>query len=112
MTTVLPAHVPALPLVELVVQEADLHPDRKAWLQAQLEDVLRVRPQRLVVDLSRCEVVHADALRALLRAHLGLRRSGGVLVLRGVRPRVSRTIGLSGLSAVLDVEPDRVRCEG
>ena len=104
MTMTLPAHAPVLPLVELVVRQQDLHPDRTAWLQAQLEDVLRVHPERVVVDLSDCDAMSSGALRCLLLAHLQLRRRGGVLVLRGVRPRVSRVLGLSGLTAVFDVE--------
>jgi anti-anti-sigma factor len=104
MSILLPAHVPVLPLVELVVRQQDLHPDRTAWLQAQLEDVLRVHPDRVVVDLGACEAMSSGALRALLQAHLQLGRRGARLVLRGVRPRVARVIGLSGLSAVFDVE--------
>lgn len=104
MTITLPAQTPALPLVELVVRQQDLHPDRTGWLHAQLEDVLRVHPDRVVVDLSACDAMSSGALRALLQAHLQLRRVGGELVLRGVRPRVARVIGLSGLSAVFDVE--------
>lgn len=93
---------PGLPLVELVVREEDL--GRGSWLRTQLEDVLRVRPERCVVDLARCASLESAALRALLDTHRQLRRQGGVLVLRGLCPRLVRVIGLSGLTDVFDVE--------
>lgn len=108
--TVLQTHErvgPGLPLVEVLVRQADL--GRPGWLSSQLDDVLRVRPERVVVDLARCASMGATALGALLEAHREQRRRGGVLVLRGLSPRLERVVALSGLSDVFDVE-GRVRC--
>lgn len=93
---------PSVPLVEVVVLDGEASRDR--WLQAQLEDVLRVRPGKVVVDLSGCASLDAGALRTLLDTHRQLRRQGGVLSLRGLCPRLVRVIGLSGLTEVFDVE--------
>lgn len=91
-----------LPVVELVVRDEDVR--RPGWLQAQLDDVLRVRPDRVVVDLAACPSLDSAALRSLLDVHCELRRVGGTLVLRGAGPRVVRVIGLAGLGGVFDLE--------
>lgn len=91
-----------LPLVEVLVQQSDLlRPD---WLATQLDDVLRVRPDRVVVDLTRCPTIDAATLRVLLGTHCELRRRRGVLVLRGLSSRLERVIALGGLADVFDVE--------
>ncbi len=99
--------LPGLPLVEVLVQQPDLA--RPEWLATQLDDVLRVRPDRVVVDLTRCSTIDATSLRVLLGTHLELRRRGGVLVLRGLSPRLERVIALGGLADVFDVD-GRSRC--
>lgn len=96
-----------VPLVELVVREQDV--TRPGWLHVQLEDVLRVQPRRLVVDVSACATLDAATLRALLDAHRRLRRRDAVLVLRGLSPRLLRVLSLNGLVDVLDIE-GRARC--
>lgn len=94
--------VRGLPLVVLVLRDEDAC--RGRWLGSHLDDVLRVRPDRVVVDLAQCTSLDSAALRALLDAHLRLARRGGVLALRGLRPRLVRLLTLSGLSDVLLVE--------
>ena len=94
--------VRGLPLVVLVLREQDAC--RGRWLAAHLDDVLLVRPQRLVVDLSQCAFLDSAALLVLLDVHLRLARRGGVLVLRGLSPRLARLLSLSGLDDVLRVE--------
>lgn len=93
--------VTGMPLVELVVREHDA--GRGGWLQAQLEDALRVRPQVLRVDLSACGSLGSSVLRALLDVHCELRRQGGELELTGLSPRLLRTVGLAGLGEVFTV---------
>lgn len=94
--------VRGLPVVVLVLREED--GCRGSWLAAHLDDVLRVRPDRVVVDLSQCGSLDSAALHALLDAHVRLARRGGVLALRGLRPRLMRLLTLSGLNDVLLVE--------
>ena len=96
--------VQPVPLVELLVGEADLAA-AGVRLREQLQEVLHLRPRRLVVDLSGCASLDAAGLRVLLEAHRQLRRQDGALVLRGLSPRARRVIGLSGLGAVFDLEP-------
>lgn len=87
-----------LPLVELVVCEEDA--DRGGWLQARLEDAVRVRPQVVRVDLTGCPSIGSAVLRTLLDVHCQLHRQGAVLELAGLSRRVVRTIGLAGLADV------------
>ncbi len=93
-----------VPLVVVVVTDPQLHADATARLQSQLEEVLRVRPARIVVDMSRCATVDAASLRILLDVHCRLRRVDATLTLRGVCERVRRVIGLCGLTAVFAIE--------
>lgn len=93
---------PGLPLVEVLVGQPDLA--RPGWLSTQLDDVLRVRPERVVVDLDQCATIDASALGVLLEAHRELRRRGSVLALRGLCGRLQRIIVLAGLGDVFDVE--------
>lgn len=90
-----------LPLVELVVSEQ--HAGRDRWLQARLEDVLRIRPQTVRVDLRGCASMSSALLRTLLDVHCQLHRQGGALELTGLSPRLLRTIGLAGLDGVFVV---------
>lgn len=94
--------VRGLPLVVLVLRQEDACRGRR--LVARLDDVLRVRPDRVVVDLSQCDSLDSAALHALLDVHLTLARRGGVLALRGLGPRLRRLLTLSGLDDVLLVE--------
>ena len=93
---------PALPLVVLVPRDGDV--SRTGWLRAHLDDALRVRPDRVVVDLSQTSTLDSAALQVLLEAHRQLARRGGVLALRGLSPRLVRLVGLCGLTDVLHVE--------
>ncbi|MDP9436752.1 MAG: STAS domain-containing protein [Actinomycetota bacterium] len=94
------------PLVELVVAE-DVDDCSAARLRDRLEDALRMRPVRLVVDLSRCAVFDVSGLRVLLEMHCEVMRGGGRLVLRAPTARVLQVIELSGLQGVFAVEDAR-----
>ncbi len=91
-----------LPLVVLVVGEDGDWVE--AWLQSQIQDALSLRPEELVIDLAQCEVLSSALLRLLLSTHRQLRQRDGRLTMRGVSPRLTRIIGLGGLSNVFDVE--------
>ena len=93
----------ATPLVELVVAE-DLDDCSAARLRDRLEDALRMRPVRLVVDLSRCTAFDVTGLRVLLEMHCEVIRAGGQLVLRAPSDRVTQIVELTGLRGVFAVE--------
>lgn len=91
------------PLVEVVVRER-FDASGAFRLREVLEDALRVRPDRLVVDLSGCPAFDADGLRVLLEVHCDAIRAGGRMVLRAPGERVQRVIALSGLQGVFALE--------
>lgn len=91
------------PLVEIVVSER-FDATTALRLRDRLEDALRVRPARLVVDLTRCPAFDASGLRVLLEVHCEAMRAGGELVVRGAGDRVRRVIALSGLEGVFALE--------
>jgi len=91
------------PLVEILVNES-MDVTTVPRLQDRLEDALRMRPERLVIDLAGCPFVDATALALLLDVHRRARRQGGQLVLRAPSPRVLRAITLTGLQNVFTRE--------
>lgn len=93
----------ATPLVEIVVAER-FDATTALRLRDRLEDALRMRPERLVVDLGRCPAFDASGLRVLLEVHCDAIRQGGQLVLRRAGDRVQQVIALSGLEGVFALE--------
>jgi anti-anti-sigma factor len=92
-----------VPLVELDV-DGDLDVTQAIELSEQLEDALRVRPQRLVIRLDRCPHLDAQVVRVLLDAHRALWETGGRLILSGCRPETSRLLDIMGLADVFEIE--------
>jgi len=95
------------PLVEIVVLD-EMDATSVPRLRDRLDDALRMRPERLVIDLAACPFADATALALLLDVHRRARRQGGLLVLRAPSPRVLRAITLTGLQNVFAREPGPV----
>ena len=95
---------PAAPHVVVVDVVGELDHGSVARVRETLHDALSVRPEQLVVDLSRCPFVDASALAMLLDVHRRAWRSGGVLTLRACSPRVLRLLSLTGLRRVFDLD--------
>ena len=100
----LPSAVPQTAETVVVPVCGALDATSAARVRELLEDALRTRPARVVVDLSACPFVDAGALAMLLEVHRRLFRSGGVLTLRGSSPRVLRLLSLTGLRRVFDLD--------
>jgi anti-anti-sigma factor len=97
-------HRPLAPLVEVLV-EYDLDISALPRLRDQLEDALRLRPDRLVLDLSRCGHVDAQAIVVLLDVHKQLYATGGRLVIRRASAAALRLLSLAGMRDVFAYEP-------
>ena len=69
-------------------------------LREKLMDALAVRPRAVVVDLSRCPFLDAQAIMPLLEAHRGARRLQIQFALRGLTPQAERLLALAGLQDV------------
>ncbi len=61
-------------------------------------------PERLVVDLSQCPYLDAQAIRLLLDVHQLIWIQDGRLILRGAPPPVIRLLALAGVLNVFAVE--------
>jgi anti-sigma B factor antagonist len=63
---------------------------------------------QVVIDLRACGFVDSKGIAALVEAALRLSDQGRRLTLRGVQPRVMRTLGIAGLTKwdLLEVEPE------
>jgi len=75
-------------------------------LREQLLEALEVRPRAVVVDLSRCGFLDAQALVPLLEAHRAAHRRRVAFSLRGLSPQARRLLALAGLDDVFDVLAD------
>jgi len=89
--------------VEVIVDE-ELDISTLPRLRERLEDALSVSPARLVLDLSRCAFLDAQAMTVLLDVHRQAYRAGGLLTLRGCSPQCLRLLSLAGLIGVFDLE--------
>lgn len=72
-------------------------------LREQLAEAIEVGPRAVVVDLSRCGFLDAQALVPLLEAHRTARRRQVGFSLRGLTPQAHRLLALAGVSDVFDV---------
>ena len=75
-------------------------------VRAALADAIEAEG-RVVIDLRACGFVDSKGIGALVQAALRLKAQGRPLVLRGVQPRVMRTLGIAGLTGtdLLDIQP-------
>jgi anti-anti-sigma factor len=70
-----------------------------------LEQVLRLRPPVVHVDLSRCPAADVHGLRVIERFRVRAATSGTQVLLVGPNAQVRRVLALTGLDAVLPVAP-------
>lgn len=92
-----------LPQVELRITD-DLDISTLYVLRDQVEDALTLRPHRLIIDLSACRYLDAQAITVLLDAHTAMWRAEGRLVLRGCSPDALRLLALAGVLNVFEIE--------
>ena len=90
----------------VVTVDVELDVETLPRIRADLDEALRERPYRLVVDLTRCPFVDAAAMAMLLEAHRTTSRYGGQLVLHGCTSRVLRLLSLTGLGRVFVLTSD------
>jgi anti-anti-sigma factor len=93
-----------VPSVEVFV-DSDLNGTTLAQFHRQLVEAAGLLPERVVVDVTACSFISADALRVLLDAHTRLWRQGARLALRGCGAPVVRLLAAAGLRGVFDLEP-------
>jgi anti-anti-sigma factor len=67
------------------------------------DDAAALRPADLVVDLTACAYVDAAGIGVLLDVHRRVWSDGGRLTLRGLSPKVARTLQLARVDRVLYV---------
>jgi anti-anti-sigma factor len=92
-----------LPVIELLVVDS-LDISTLMQFSEQLDDAITLRPERVVVDLSRCDYIDAQAIRVLMDTHRSLWLQGGRLTLRGVGASTMRLLALAGVRDVFTFE--------
>jgi len=94
-----PTNENVLPVVELhLVGPLDV--SSLISLSERIDDAMSLAPERLVVDLSRCDYMDAQAIRVLLDAHRSMWLQGGRLALRGVNSAAMRLLNIVGVQDV------------
>jgi anti-anti-sigma factor len=97
--TLNPSTESVLPMVELrLVGPLDV--SSLIRLGEQIDDAVSLAPNRLVVDLSQCDYMDAQAIRVLLDGHRAMWRQGGRLLLRGANPAAMRLLSIAGVQHV------------
>ena len=66
--------------------------------------LLRQRPRRLVLDLSRIEFMDSAGLGLLMGRYRLMRELGGVMALSSPNPRVMKILRLAGMERFFDIE--------
>jgi anti-anti-sigma factor len=102
MTPVTPCHVP---VVEVYVTER-LDVTRLPAVRPVLDTVVRLRPDRLVLDVAGCAAIDAAGIGLLLDVHRDLWRAGARLLLRSPTPRLRRTLRIARVDNVLSIVPE------
>jgi len=83
-----------------------------APVQAALDTAVRLRPDRLVVDMAGCVGIDAAGVALLLDVHRQLLRVGAGLTLRAPSPRLRRILRISRVEQVLHMVPEEVPLSG
>ena len=96
------AQTPAMRLVEVLVTDP-LDTGAVPRVRALLDDAAALRPADLVVDMTACAYVDAAGIGVLLDVHRRVWSDGGRLTLRGLSPKVARTLQLARVDRVLHV---------
>lgn len=96
------AQTPAMRLVEVLVTDP-LDTSAAPRVRALLDEAAALRPADLVVDMTACAYIDAAGIGVLLDVHRKVWSDGGRITLRGLSPRVARTLRLARVDRVLQV---------
>lgn len=77
-----------------------------APVEAALDAAVRLRPDRLVVDMAGCARIDAAGVALLLDVHRRLLGVGACLTLRAPSPRLRRILRISRVEQVLHAVPE------
>ncbi|HJT86290.1 MAG TPA: STAS domain-containing protein [Bryobacteraceae bacterium] len=76
-------------------------------LEWAVQDLAKAKQNKIVLDMSRITYLDSSAIGVLVGCHGLVRDSGGQLRLAGVTTRVGTIFKMSGVDAVLSVDPTR-----
>jgi anti-anti-sigma factor len=102
MTSATPCHVP---MVEVYVTER-LEVACLPAVRPVLDAAIRLRPDRLVLDVAGCSAIDAAGIGLLLDVHRDLWRAGARLMLRAPTPRLRRILRIARVDQELSIVPE------
>jgi anti-sigma B factor antagonist len=80
---------------------------RSPVMRAQIAEVMKSSPKRLVIDLSGVPYMDSSGVATLVEALQGTRKSGAKLLLCGLTVRVRSILEISRLDTVFTIVADR-----
>ncbi|AUG81748.1 hypothetical protein CFP65_7148 [Kitasatospora sp. MMS16-BH015] len=84
----------------------EIDQDQNTALRHALDDAVRERPARLVVDMSSVTFSDSTGVNALLRAQQAALAAEVELLIVGLRPQPRRLLALTGADEALAIRPD------
>jgi anti-sigma B factor antagonist len=99
-----PARRKVQPNVLLLEGEIDLHVS--PTISASLQAMVKKKPKRLVVDLSRVSYIDSSGLAILIQAMQNVQEYGGKFALAGLQETVQTIFEIARLDQVFRIYPD------
>jgi anti-anti-sigma factor len=95
-----------VPLVQVSVTD-DVDHATVPGLTKAFHEILALRPEHVVVDLTACHVLDAAGIEMLLDVHRTLWRHNARLTLQSTSPRLRRLLTIARAAQVLNIGPDK-----
>ena len=95
-----------LPDGVMVTLQGDVDLSRSPVLRNELLELVKRRPQRLVVNLAAVPYMDSSGVATLIEGLQQQRKSGGKMVLCGLQPKVRSIFEIARLDAVFKIVPD------
>lgn len=96
-----------LPDGVLLAPAGDIDLARSPVMRAQIAEVMKTSPKRLVIDLAGVPYMDSSGVATLVEALQGTRKSGAKLLLCGLSARVRSILEISRLDTVFTIVADR-----
>jgi anti-anti-sigma factor len=89
--------------ISIVMIPVRLDANNAPGVESELRAVLQSGPKKMVLDFSRTEYIASAGLKVLLVITRDLMKSGGKVVLAGLRPAVRRVFDMAGFSSIFTI---------
>jgi anti-anti-sigma factor len=89
--------------ISVVMIPARLDASNAPGVESDLKAILNSPPKKMVLDFSRTDYIASAGLKVLLVITRDLMKSGGKVVLAGLRPAVRKVFDMAGFSSIFTI---------